>query len=104
MRGSLNLDGPIGFEWDKGNVGHIEKHSVDYKECEAVFFNKPLIVNKDITHSRTEERYRVYGQTDKGRLIFMIFTIRDSRIRVISARDQSKKERAEFQQIGGEQQ
>ena len=91
-----------GFDWDKGNLEHIQKHKVKVKECEEAFFNKPLIVNEDDSHSQTEERLRVYGQTNKSRLLFMIFTIRNNKIRVISARDQNKKERKEFQKVGGE--
>lgn len=91
-----------GFEWDKGNLEHIKKHNVDYKECEETFLNKPLIVNVDKTHSQTEERFRVYGQTNKNRSIFMIFTIRKDKIRVIPARNQNKKEQKQFQEVGGE--
>lgn len=91
-----------GFEWDKGNLKHIEKHNVNYRECEEAFLNKPLIVNGDETHSQTEERFRVYGKTNKSRLLCVIFMIRDNKIRVISARNQNKKERKEFKEAGGE--
>lgn len=91
-----------GFEWDEGNLRHINKHNVNYRECEEAFLNKPLIINKDETHSQAEERFRVYGQANKKGLIFIIFTIRNNKIRVISARNQSKKERKEFQRAGGE--
>lgn len=91
-----------GFEWDKGNLEHIKKHNIDYKECEETFLNKPLIVNVDETHSQTEERFRVYGQTNKSRFTFIIFTIRKDKIRVISARNQNKKEQKQFQKAGGE--
>lgn len=91
-----------GFEWDKGNLEHIRKHNVGYKECEKVFFNKPFILNKDESHSQTEKRFRVYGQTNKKRLLTMIFTLRINKIRVISARDQNKKERKEFLKTGGD--
>ena len=91
-----------GFEWDEGNLKHIKKHNVNYRECEEAFLNKPLIINEDETHSQAEERLRVYGQTDKRKLLFMIFTIRNNKIRVVSARDQNKKERKEFQETGGE--
>ncbi len=91
-----------GFEWDQGNLEHIKKHKVDYKECEEGFLNTPLIVNDDETHSQIEDRFRAYGQTNKNRLLFMIFTIRNNKIRVISARNQNKKERKEFQEAGGD--
>lgn len=89
-----------GFDWDEGNLKHIKKHNVSYRECEQVFFNKPAIVNEDKTHSQSEERFRIYGQTNRNRLIFLIFTIRNNKIRVISARDQNKKEQNEFQKAG----
>lgn len=91
-----------GFEWDKGNLEHIKKHMVEAVECEGIFFNRPLILNEDESHSQTEERFRAYGQTNSGKLLFIIFTIRNNKIRVVSARDQNKKERKEFQEIGGE--
>lgn len=91
-----------GFEWDQGNLEHIKRHNVKATECEEGFLNKPLIVNKDETHSQTEERIRVYGQTNKNRLLFMIFTVRNNKIRVISARNQNKKERKEFQKAVGD--
>jgi len=84
-----------GFDWNKGNIEkNWEKHKVAYIECEEVFFNKPLIVKEDEPHSVTESRYYALGKTDTGRLLFMVFTIRGRKIRVISARDMNKKERS----------
>ena len=91
-----------GFEWDRGNLGHIKIHDVSYRECEDAFLNKPFVINEDETHSQTEERFRAYGQTNKRRLVFIIFTIRNNKIRVISSRSQNKKERKEFEEAGGE--
>ncbi|MEK7617310.1 MAG: BrnT family toxin [Patescibacteria group bacterium] len=91
-----------GFEWDQSNLEHTRRHDVEKEECEQVFLNKPIFINKDETHSQKEERFRLYGRTDNLRLIILIFTIRDKKIRVVSARDQSKKEREEFRRKGGE--
>lgn len=89
-----------GFEWDEWNIEkNWERHKVTHIECEEVFFNEPLIVTKDEPHSTVEVRYFVLGRTDKGRLLFIVFTIRGKKIRVISARDMNKKER----RIYGEQ-
>ena len=93
----------VGFEWDKANLEHIKKHDVNYTECEQTFQNVPLITNNDETHSQKEERFRAYGQANNQRHILIIFTISNNKIRVVSARDQSKKERKEFQETGGEQ-
>lgn len=91
-----------GFEWDRGNLEHIKKHNVTYAECEEIFSNKPLFINEDKTHSGTEERFQALGLTNNGRLLFVSFTIRNNKIRVVSARDQNRKERARLIKIGGE--
>lgn len=83
-----------GFDWDQGNV---EKnwlaHEVTPQEAEQAFFNRPLVVADDVKHSRTEKRYFVLGQTDEDRPLFIAFTVRKRRIRVISARDMNRKEK-----------
>jgi len=90
------------FEWDSGNLEHIKRHLVTDKESEDVFSNKPLIITKDEIHSKFEKRYRVYGRTFGNRYLNIIFTIRKNNLRVISARDQNKKERNEYIKNGGE--
>ena len=88
----------VGFDWDAGNSGkNWTKHRVSDSECEEVFFNSPFVVRKDIEHSAEEFRLYVLGQTDRSRGLFMVFTIRGKLIRVISARDVTRKERRIFQ-------
>jgi uncharacterized DUF497 family protein len=83
-----------GFQWDKGNSGkNWERHQVTDAECEQIFFNKPLIVADDPKHSQTEQRWYALGRTDLNRLLFVVFTIRNNLIRIISARDMNRKER-----------
>jgi uncharacterized DUF497 family protein len=83
-----------GFDWDEANLAkNWEKHHVTPWECEQTFFNLPLVVAEDSAHSLTEARYYVLGQTDGGRKLFLVFTIRSKKVRVISARDMSVKER-----------
>jgi len=83
-----------GFEWDEGNsLKNWLKHQVSRGECEQVFFNEPIVVNVDIKHSGIEKRWFILGITDSGRLLFVVFTLRENLIRVISARDMNKKER-----------
>lgn len=83
-----------GFEWDKYNSEKIKKnHDVKSFECEQVSFNLPVIAGDDEKHSETENRFYVLGQTDSGRLLFLVFTVRKNKLRVISARDMNKKER-----------
>lgn len=83
-----------GFEWDEGNSEkNWIRHQVARSECEQVFFNEPLIVAEDEKHSLKEKRWFVLGKTDTERLLFIVLTIRNKLIRVISARDMNKKEK-----------
>ncbi len=83
-----------GFQWDAGNVEkNWIKHQVSAAECEQVFFNQPLIAAPDLAHSQEEPRYYVLGRTDAGKLLFVVFTLRGTLIRTISAREMSRKER-----------
>ena len=87
-----------GFDWDEGNLlKNWEKHRVSASECEQVFLNRPLIAGINEKHSRSEPRYYALGITDMGRKLFISFTIRSNRIRIISARDMSRKERKVFE-------
>jgi uncharacterized DUF497 family protein len=88
-----------GFQWDAGNSAKFrERHGVTPTECEELFFNRPLIVGKDERHSEHEDRFYALGQTDAGRQLFVAFTLRARRIRVISARDMSRKERKVYKE------
>ncbi len=84
----------IGFEWDDANSQKIwAKHLVTPSECEQIFFHRPLVVEEDVKHSQREGRYYALGQTDAGRFLFVVFTIRRNLIRVISARNMNRKEK-----------
>ena len=82
-----------GFDWDKGNRDKNLKHSVQNWECEQIFFNKPLVILDDPKHSLAEDRFAAFGQTDSGRQLVVVYTMRESHVRVISARGMNKKER-----------
>ena len=82
-----------GFEWDKGNKGkNLLKHKIADEECEEVFFDQKKKVLMDAIHSVAEKRYILIGKTKKQRRIFLVFTIRKNKIRIISARDLNNKE------------
>ena len=88
----------VGFDWDRGNKQkNWDKHQVDFRECEEVFFNRPLIIGKDRTHSDYETRYYALGRTDASRRLFLAFSIKNNKIRVISAREQTSKERQKYE-------
>jgi uncharacterized DUF497 family protein len=90
-----------GFEWDHGNARKSgDKHGVSQTEAEQVFFNEPLLIAEDHRHSEQESRRHALGRTDEGRPLHVTFTLRGAGtlIRVISARDMSRKERARYAQ------
>lgn len=83
-----------GFDWDEGNSKkNWIKHKVTPAECEQIYFSQPLLIKDDVQHSETEKIFLALGKTDKNRTLFIVFTLRNDLIRVISARDMSRKER-----------
>ena len=87
----------LAFEWNTGNRDKNKtSHKVDWWEGEEVFFNYPLFTTVDTKHSEEEVRYFAFGHTNGNRLLTLVFTIREKKIRIISARDMNKKERAMY--------
>lgn len=85
---------PMEFDWDQGNRSkNFLRHRVSDTECEEVFFDHRKCILKDTPHSDTEERYLIIGKTKYQRLLFVVFTMRRHKIRIVSARDLNKKER-----------
>ena len=95
------LPEPLTFEWDKGNIiKNYEKHNVTNQEAEELFSNEPFIISEDIGHStKQEKRFQGLGKTKLGRMLFISFTIRTKKVRVISVRDMSKREEVTYESI-----
>lgn len=90
----------VGFDWDDGNARKNDKHGVSMAESEQVFFNAPLLLLEDGSHSQLEPRLHALGKSDGQRLLHITFTLRQAGqlIRVISVRDMHRKERAVYEQ------
>ena len=87
-----------GFEWDHGNIDkNSDKHNVSNAECEEIFMNEPLLLFPDEAHSEVEDRYTAFGRTNYFRFLAITFIIRKNRIRVISARDMTAKEKRQYE-------
>ncbi len=92
------LEQAEGFEWDEGNLfKNWERHRVRFSECEEVFVSNRPLVAAPARAEGGEERLAALGRTDAGRLLCAVFTLHGGRIRVIAARDASRKERKEYQ-------
>ena len=90
----LDVDVLVGFDWNDANVyKNEEKHGLNYKKIEEIFFNEPLIVVEDFLHSEDECRCVAFGRDDNNSKIMAVFAVRASHIRVISAREMTKKEK-----------
>lgn len=83
---------PIEFQWDAGNSQKNEKHKVVNTEIEEVFNDPNKAMSSDEKHSYVEQRHILLGKTKKKRLLYIVFTVRNGNVRVISARDVNKKE------------
>ncbi len=94
-----NLSRIEGFDWDRANVEkNWSRHRIAFYECEEVFFRAPILL-EDAKHSEKEERFFALGETVRRRLVTVVFTVRHNKIRVISARDMSRKERKVYEEI-----
>ena len=94
----MKLPAPLAFKWDKGNLKkNWGKHKIYFKEIEEVFFNRPIKFFQDKKHSNEEKRFIALGKTNKQTKLIIIFIVRNKKIRIISARKQSKKERSIYE-------
>lgn len=80
------------FDWDDGNKDKPKKHGVTIDEAEEAFFDENKVVFSDWVHSTREKRFTLLGKTRKERLLNITYTIREKKIRIITARNINKKE------------
>lgn len=80
------------FEWDdEKNVSNISKHSIDFNDISKVFENE-MLIKKDLRQNYGEDRYIGLG-TLSDFVIVVVWTLRNKKIRIISARHANKNER-----------
>jgi len=93
----LKLDKQNRFDWDKGNIDKSYfKHGVTLNQAEEAFLDEAAVILRDFKHSQTEPRYLLIGKTANNKILFIVFTIRDKKIRIISARAADKKEAKQY--------
>lgn len=95
----IDLSKITGFEWDKGNIDkNYQKHGIAPNETEQVFTDEDVQVERDIKHQEKEKRYIAIGKNAVDRILFVVFTLRKHKIRVISARVADQKERRLYEE------
>jgi len=79
----------IEFDWDEPNIGHVARHSVLPEEAEQVILNVPVDLGMTIVEG--EERYLNLGATVRGRVLLVVTTWREDRVRVVTAFEAIKR-------------
>lgn len=86
-------------EWDESkNVLNQKTHRVSFEEAATVFADPLEIMIHDPDHSSAEHRFISIGESFNGRLLVVSYTERDDRIRIISARPPTKRERRAYEE------
>jgi uncharacterized DUF497 family protein len=84
----------LSFTWDeRKNRQNQKKHGVSFDEAQSVFFDDQAREFFDPEHSEDEERFVLIGYSHRGRILVIVHTDRGDRIRIISARQATRKER-----------
>jgi len=73
----------IEFDWDRENINHLKAHKVTPDEFEQVLNNNPKDLDYDVNDG--EERYRSVGLTNAGRFILAVWTVRNGKVRAVTA-------------------
>jgi uncharacterized DUF497 family protein len=87
------MNGPtLNFDWDDANRDHLARHDVTPQEAEQVLFGESLDIDLQVDEtSDAEERLLQIGETASGRILQLLTTWRDGKVRVISAWDAPKQ-------------
>jgi uncharacterized protein len=83
---------PAKFEWDQWNIEKNRKHGLETSEIEEVFFGRKKLLAIDYKHNQAESRYILIGYSQRAHWLYVVFTMRQENIRVISARYMHHKE------------
>jgi len=90
---------PLEFSWDSDKAAaNAEKHGVTFEEATTAFGDPLSITVHDPEHSEDETRFVLVGQSFTGKLRVVVHSERESGIRVISAREATRRERRDYGQ------
>jgi uncharacterized DUF497 family protein len=88
----------IAFEWDRvKDSANLRKHGVGFAEAITVFDDPLSISIPDPDHTAGEERSVIIGMSSKRNLLIVVHTVREERIRLISARPATKHEKRDYE-------
>jgi hypothetical protein len=84
----------VQFDWDEGNIGHLARHGITPAEAQQVLFNWQIDLDTYVRNG--EGRVVQAGETDQGRVLVVVSTIRNSKTRVVTAWPAKERIRSYF--------
>lgn len=89
----------LAFEWEKSKAKqNLKKHSVSFEEACTVFGDPLARTIPDPLHSGEEYRFVLLGESQRRRLLVVVFTERGDKFRIISARVATRRERKDHEE------
>jgi uncharacterized protein len=89
----------MNFEWDENKAAaNLSKHGVSFEEAKTVFDDRLYVDFYDPDHSDREDRYIIVGESRRGRLLIVSYAETGDAIRLISAREVTRKEREIYEE------
>lgn len=95
----IRVASDLDFDWDEANIEHVAGHNLSPAEIEQIFNHDERDIEYDIIGG--EQRWTAIGETDAGRVIIVVFTLRSEKIRVVTAFDAGRRLQAEYLQLKG---
>ncbi|MGH9401729.1 MAG: BrnT family toxin [Terriglobia bacterium] len=91
------------YEWDAGKAAsNLRRHKISFAEATSVYLDPAALTFSDPDHSDEEDREITIGTSAKQRILFVSYCTREERIRIISARKATRRERNQYaKRIGG---
>ena len=86
----------VDLDWDDSNIRRVRRHRIDPAEVQQVLNNNPL--DLDYETESGEERYKSLGVTDSGRILVVVWTVRELKARVVTAYPASRPLRRLYEQ------
>lgn len=84
----------LSFDWNEANTAHLARHRITPMEAEELFRNEPQIRGYDIVND--ESRWTAVGATNSLRVLAIVFTVRDGKIRPVTGWTADRQTRKEF--------
>jgi uncharacterized DUF497 family protein len=91
--------GALVFEWDDAkSISNLNKHGISFVEAATVFHDELGLLKRDTIHSAVEDRFLLIGTSIERRIVIVVHVERGERIRIISARLATARERRDYEQ------